>query len=59
MNPPCYRCEARTPGCHAECEKYRAWKAQLPKLRSDGEADAFLTEQSRARHRRWNRRNGK
>lgn len=25
-NVPCHRCEERHPGCHAECEKYKAYK---------------------------------
>lgn len=24
---PCRNCEERRPGCHAECEKYKTWRA--------------------------------
>lgn len=59
MNAPCRHCEARKLGCHADCERYRAWKRGIKRERDGGEADAFLAEMCRARKRRWNRRPGK
>lgn len=59
MNAPCRHCEARKPGCHADCERYRDWKDKHQRERNGGEADAFLAEMSKARKRRWNRRNRK
>ena len=68
MNQPCYGCADRSPVCHAECERYREWKAayeadKASKGRSAGEreADYFLYRQSyramlaRQRERRWER----
>ena len=26
---PCYKCEDRRVGCHAECERYSAYRAKL------------------------------
>lgn len=33
---PCYKCENRVIGCHAECEVYNAWKAKS-KIESEAE----------------------
>ena len=30
----CYGCEDRHVGCHAECEKYRAWRSDLDEYKS-------------------------
>ena len=27
--PPCYKCERRHVGCHADCKEYKAFKSQL------------------------------
>ncbi len=26
---PCRNCEERRPGCHAACDKYKAWRAEF------------------------------
>lgn len=28
ITPPCYKCELRTESCHANCEKYIAYKQE-------------------------------
>ena len=33
---PCYKCENRVIGCHAECEVYNAWKSKT-KIESEAE----------------------
>ena len=43
--PPCYKCEAHTPECHAKCVAYREWAARLKAERAEQrkhkEADAY------------------
>ncbi len=31
MKCPCYKCEERHQGCHAECERYLAWWGEIQK----------------------------
>ena len=43
INPPCKNCETRTIGCHAGCERYKAFQKQQEEKRKLVEA-AFKTE---------------
>ena len=36
---PCYMCEDRYGGCHAECEKYKEWKENHEKNRENIQAE--------------------
>ena len=38
LTAPCMKCEERQAGCHANCEKYKAWKAEY-----DTKAEAIKT----------------
>lgn len=45
MKPPCKNCADRTVGCHAGCERYREFRAEIdsrPRPRRD--ASDFLRE---------------
>ena len=33
MTQPCYKCQDRCQNCHASCEKYAAFRAELDKRR--------------------------
>lgn len=33
MIAPCYHCPDRSPGCHSECERYRAYRAEHEEIR--------------------------
>ena len=35
MNAPCKNCEDRHTGCHAECEKYKAFAEEREKHRQE------------------------
>lgn len=47
-SPPCKGCETRQHGCHGNCEKYAAWKADIKALAKEKirqtEADTFITK---------------
>ena len=30
-SPPCHGCEDRICGCHAKCERFKAWKQEFQK----------------------------
>ena len=32
---PCYECNERKTGCHAKCEKYKAWRNVMDKRKED------------------------
>lgn len=54
---PCDKaCPGRNSTCHAECEKYLAWRARrnklLEKQKQDKELDAVFSEMAR----KWNYR---
>ena len=43
--PPCKGCAERYPGCHDNCEKYKAWKSRLDevnKRRKEYESKPFV-----------------
>lgn len=42
MRQPCRYCADRHQGCHAECEKYKAWKAELDEARKADETRKML-----------------
>lgn len=33
--PPCMGCDDRAPGCHGQCKRYIAWKAEQAAFQSD------------------------
>lgn len=33
MKNPCKDCPDRYPGCHAKCEKYKAWKKEWDEIK--------------------------
>jgi len=37
ITPPCKDCEFRTIGCHSSCEPYKAFQAELEKIRKASE----------------------
>ena len=34
MQNPCWKCSDRSAGCHGKCEKYKAWKVELDKVKN-------------------------
>ena len=43
--PPCKGCSERYPGCHDNCENYKAWKSRLDevnKRRKEYESKPFV-----------------
>jgi len=45
VESPCYECKDRTvePNCHAECEKYKAYRAKIEKRnKTRRDANAFV-----------------
>jgi hypothetical protein len=41
MKPPCgINCPDRRPGCHAECEKYQAYREEIDRSKPDSYANA-------------------
>ena len=45
MKAPCKNCEARVPGCHSVCDKYKAFRDSFAQIREEKrkryEADSF------------------
>lgn len=57
---PCYGCEDRHVGCHAECEKYQAWAERQERLREEDQErrNGEIASWSKHRHQRklkWER----
>lgn len=50
----CYGCEDRHVGCHAECERYRAWRSELTeykeRVRKKKEPKTIVQEYIHSRH---------
>ncbi len=44
MTPPCYKCEKRRCGCHAECKEYGEWAAEREHQRQKEHAGTPYTE---------------
>lgn len=42
MRQPCRYCADRHQRCHGECEKYKAWKAELAEARKADETRKML-----------------
>ena len=42
---PCYKCQERHAGCHAECEKYAEWRAKMTKS-SEEHMGAYLRDKA-------------
>ena len=57
---PCYGCKARHVGCHSECEKYQAARAELDKAKKqrfmEAEIDSCLASVARDARRKRKRR---
>ena len=43
VNAPCYGCKSRILGCHAQCEAYREYKAQIQQ-RKRAMREAYIPE---------------
>lgn len=58
---PCYKCEAREPGCHGKCEKYAEWRENHEALRTarweaiKDPARSVLIENRKTRNEKWRR----
>jgi hypothetical protein len=61
--PPCYNCLERHTNCHANCEKYSAWKLEREKekaiIREFKKQDEENFQFRFASYRRTARKNGK
>lgn len=42
MTQPCYKCQDRRQNCHARCEKYTAFRAELDKQREYNKQFQFI-----------------
>lgn len=46
MNAPCVDCQTRYVGCHANCDRYKAWKAEqmtdAERVRKDKRRNSML-----------------
>lgn len=43
-------------GCHAECEKYKAWRASFPKRESNYIADSFIADGKLRSVKKWHKK---
>ena len=55
---PCNLCEERFVGCHAECEAYKTWKAEIAeqKARNGTAKNILMNEFQRTEDLRWQKR---
>ena len=42
MHAPCYGCERRRVGCHADCEEYKAYNAEREAIRAQRTQDRII-----------------
>lgn len=60
MSGPCKDCEHRRPGCHGECEVYKAWRAPFDTMRAEKKrariSDDFLQDGHYRGWRKYKRR---
>ena len=57
MNCPCYMCTDRQVNCHATCEWYKAYRAELDKRKTtveDAVTSEFIVDSIRRRKRAKN-----
>lgn len=58
IQSPCKDCESRTIGCHCSCEKYKAFRAKMDKLREAADErvriNAMFQDVMRPERRLWN-----
>lgn len=54
-NAPCKDCADRFVGCHAACERYRAFKAETDRVRNAKQADEALRDSIRIKRRKRRR----
>lgn len=52
---PCKDCSSREPGCHAKCDRYKAWKEDL-KYINDARQKMQDMWHERASHVTWRKR---
>lgn len=55
MTQPCKDCPDRKVGCHSQCEKYKAWRAEYDKLKEKIRQDHVVDTTIRVCKRRMNR----
>lgn len=60
---PCYECPNRYPGCFADCEQYKAWKAERDALKikmvKARNQESRITHYTVDMRRKSKRRNGR
>lgn len=58
MTCPCNLCEERFVGCHAKCETYNAWKAEIAeqKERNGVTRKMVISDWQHAADLRWHKR---
>ena len=44
MKTPCQHCEARKPGCHSECERYKEYRAVCDACKAKRKKESIMTE---------------
>ena len=49
MKQPCYNCPDRHIGCHAQCERYKAYTAEYQKQKRQQEGDREFRDYTRER----------
>lgn len=59
MEAPCWGCGERMSGCHANCEKYGTYRAEVDRMRRRRSADAIDRDQSIREGERMKRRRGR
>ena len=44
MKNPCFKCQDRHQGCHAECDRYKEWNADRERIRAQQRKEAETTD---------------
>lgn len=50
---PCYECSDRSQFCHAECERYKAWKEKIKVVDSEKEIKGYRYGEKNMRYERY------